>query len=877
MLPLQRLTHPEDPRSYATHLAEGFVMGGVPAVVTSIKDPLKRGRVKCKCDLIDPVHDLPNGEDGFIEVLSSFTCNSSPGGAIAPVTEGSLAFLIPVLGRPDKWICMGFLHNKVDPPSPEHDRSLGMYGFQTHDGTIESHDVPNSAKIRFVAATGIARTESKEGSIVEQTIGGARNTLAFDGNIISETPLSSISQTPKGEISQKNAAGAVHQLHENGEVLLQNAKKASLKLQNGEANLTGPVNAIASNLSSLKSGIFSKLGVTNRLLDQLDDVAKNIPGNPISQVLSEATEILDQVQGTLGTGFDQGLAALNELGSLKTSDLAEAITPQLDQILGSNVGDLATTVENVVRGGFNNPEELVTNLKGVLPENIHGLLEEAAPLIKGLQYNPDILIKGLLDKVIPGGLGEVENLVEMGLHKAIAPMQSIINETHEVLDAFNSLQGSPLSAIDLKGLPTALKNFTRSATTNPRTLEPQYLLQGFNVDSFVESQVLKVQEQIPSNLPITPEAIKTSLLNKDIPSLVAGVQSSFISDAAATFTQAQPLVQGIPQIQSLLNDLKAGSVLGEAIASSPLDIAKDSSIKDTINQAIQPLAEKLKPLLKQGFHQSQKVASSTPSRGGGGMLKLTDQAAKMTASSNGIGAAVEVQKAVSQLLAPGGVSKVFAGAMGVGATSPWGGFGFDALGGGFLSQLPMAMKILQEGQKVAGMFLHPKEGISLANKDEEGKSISHISALDDRVEIGATGLERGIEVSPDGVYLEGVRVTDYLYRFWDDFVTFRTRVGEDKVVQEGAIASLNASVTQLGNDNVAQQAAITSLSTSVARLQSLVWYRCTRNALYLPETDVSLRQAYYFRVGTQAEALAQMTILFPDEVGSGFTVDRVQF
>lgn len=861
MLPLQRLTHPEDPKSYATHLAEGFIMGGVPAVVTSIKDPLKRGRIKCKCDLIDPVHDLPNGQDGFIEVLSAFTCNSSPGGAIAPVTEGSLAFLIPVLGRPDKWICMGFLHNKVDPPSPEHDRSLGLHGYQTHDGTIESHDVPNSAKMRFVAATGIARTESKEGSIIEQTIGGARNTLAFDGNVITETPASSISQTPKGEISQKNAAGAVHQLQQNGEVLLQNAKKAALKLQDKEANLSGPMNAIASNLTSLKKGIFSKLGVATRLLDQLDDVAKNIPGNPLSQVLTEATEILDQVEGLLGKGFDQGLAALNELGSLKVEDLAEAIAPQLEHVLGNDIGNLAKTVEQVVNGGFSNPEELLGNLKGVLPENIHGLLEEAAPLIKGLQYNPDILIKGLLSKIAPGGLEEIENLMEMGLHKAISPIQSVIDETHKVLDIFNSLQGSPLSAADLKGLPTVLKNFTQ-LTTSSDMLEPQYLLQGFDIDSFVDSQVLKFQEHIPGEFPITPDAIKTSILNQDIPSLVAGVQSSFVADAAATFTQAQPLVQSIPQVKGLLNELKAGSVLGEAIAGSPLDIAKDLNIKDTIKQAVQPLAEKLKPLLEQGFHQSQKVANSTPSRGGGGTLKLTEQMAKMTASSNGVGAAVEVQKAVSQLLAPGGISKVFAGAGGVGATSPWGGFGFDALGGGFLSHLPMAMKILQEGQKVAGMFLHPKKGISLANKDEDGKDISHISAVDDRIVIGAAGLSEGIDVSPDGVYLEGVRVTDYLYRFWDEFVLFRGRVRDERLVVDEKFDEQREAISQQGN--------------AIARLESLAWYRCTRNALYLPEMDVSMRQGYYFRVGSQQEGLTRMASLFPDEVESGFTVDPIQ-
>lgn len=860
MLPLQRLTHPEDPRSYSTHLSEGYIMGGVPAIVTSIKDPLKRGRVKCKCDLIDPVHDLPNGDDGFIEVLSTFTCNSSPGGAIAPVTEGSLAFLIPVLGRPDKWICMGFLHNKVDPPSPEHDRSLGMHGFQTHDGTIESHDVPNSAKIRFVAATGIARTESKEGSIIEQTIGGARNTLAFDGNIITETPLSSISQTPKGEISQKNAAGAVHQLQQNGEVLLQNAKKASLKLQDKEANLTGPMNAIASNLTSLKKDIFSKLPIATRLLDQLGDVAKNIPGNPLSQVLSEATGILDQVEGMLNKGFDQGLAALNQLGSLKIENLAEAIAPQIEHVLGHDIGNLAKTVEQVVHGGFSNPEELLSNLNGVLPENIHGLLEEAAPLISGLQYNPEVLIKGLLSKVVPGGLGEIENLVEMGLHKAIAPIQSVIDETHTVLDIFNSIQGNPLSAADLKGLPAVLKNFTHP-TTGSDLLEPEYLLKGFDADSFIDSQVLKFQEYVPGHLPITPEAIKTSLLNQDIPSLVAGVQSSFVADAATTFTQAQPLVQAIPQVQGLLKELQAGSVLKDAIAGSPLDITKDANLKETIKQAVLPLAEKLKPLLEQGFHQSQKVTNSTPARGGGGTVKLTEKMAKMTASSNGAGAAVEVQKTVSQLLAPGGVSKVFAGAMGVGASSPWGGFGFDALGGGFLSHLPMAMKILQEGQKISGMFLHPKKGISLANKDKEGKDISHISAVDDRIEIGAAGLERGIDVSPDGVYLEGVRITDYLYRFWDDFVAFRRKVGDERVVADGKLEG--------------QREAIAQLTSATTRLQSLGWYRCTRNALYLPEMDTSLRQGYYFRVASQQEALARMVAMFPDEVASGFAVDQI--
>jgi hypothetical protein len=867
MLPLQRLTHPEDPKSYATHLAEGYVMGGVPAYITATNDPKKQGRIKCRCDLIDPLADLPNGDDGFIPVISLFTCNAAPGGNVVPLQEGTLVFLIPVMGRPNNWICIGCLYNKIDPPSPEHDINKGLYGFATREGTIEVSDEFNSSKMRYVEATGIARTETKEGSIIEQTKGGARNTLSFDGNVILETPLSSFSQTPNGEISQKNAAGAFSQLLDNGELVLQNANNAALKLQNKEVNLTGPLGGIASNVKDLQKNIFGKLSSTSKLLEQLDGVLKNIPGNPLSHVMGDAQGLLTQIQGTLGKTFDQGLNALQQLNSLDTKQLADAIAPQLDKVLGNDIGNLARKIEGVVNGGFSS-DQLLGKLKEVLPKDLHGAIDQAAPLVKGLGYNPDNLIKGLLSRLAPEGMEAIENLVEMGLHKSIGPLQSVINEAHSVLDKFNTLTGKIIDQDTLDALPSVLQDIAKPTGLG---ITPTFTLGEFDADSFLKDRTTAAMEFIPSGLPVTPELMKDAITTKDLPSLVANIQQSQISTTLATFTKAQPLIQEVPKIQDFLSRLQVGDSLQDAKTKSPLELPDELDLKDSLEQLIKPLTEKLRPLLEQGFHQAQKAIASTPGKSGGGLLKLTEQAAKIYADSTGVGAALEVQKTVSQLLAPGGISKVFAGMGGVGATSPWGGFGFGAAGGGFLSQLPMALKVLQDGKNLVGMFLDPDEGITIANKDNRGITKSYINASGDAISLGAAGLNDAISVSPDGVFIEGIYIKDYLYQFrsaFDELGNLVGRRGEQLDAADDAIA-------RQGEELIRQGAAIVSQQQEIVQLQSISWFRCTRNAWYSADWSLATRQGYYFNVVSGEEAITRMQALFPDELVAGFTMEAI--
>lgn len=70
MVSLEKLARPEFIEGRSSELMEGKLMGGIPAEITSLDDPEKIGRIQVRCPLIDENVNLPNGEDGWVNVPS---------------------------------------------------------------------------------------------------------------------------------------------------------------------------------------------------------------------------------------------------------------------------------------------------------------------------------------------------------------------------------------------------------------------------------------------------------------------------------------------------------------------------------------------------------------------------------------------------------------------------------------------------------------------------------------------------------------------------------------------------------------------------------------------------------------------------------------
>ena len=199
----------------ATHIKEGFVMGWMPGEVVDINDPEKIGRVRVQCELLSETAYLPNEDDGWIPVMTEFTANGVPGGSHSPIALGALVVLSPMFGDPTRVIILGCLHNRVDRPHPDFDRSHGVTGSASAGGTIEINNDKDGSYFKSFASKAV-QSVSGDGSILQESPGKARVHLMKDGGATIENDNASFTASPEGNLNARSLGGAAINLNKDG-------------------------------------------------------------------------------------------------------------------------------------------------------------------------------------------------------------------------------------------------------------------------------------------------------------------------------------------------------------------------------------------------------------------------------------------------------------------------------------------------------------------------------------------------------------------------------------------------------------------------------------------------------------------------------------
>jgi len=732
---LERVTLPENPTSYATHLKEGYIMGVVPAEITNINDPLKLGRIRCRCDLIDPNTELPNGEDGWIPTGEEFTVVEGAGGSHAMLAVGAQVILAPILGKMDNWLYIKCLNSKVDRPSPEHDRAAGKWGDATQGEVITVNDDSNQSAIKAYPH-GVTNLITAKGDTITQTAGGARTTLTVEGKSITETPTASVEISPEGAIASRNAAGVESVLDSSGEVRIKNGADASLLLQTKDVKLVGPGSELGAGLRKIQKTLLPYLQKGNKLLETLGKVIDDIPFvDNLEGTIGEALDLIENLETQVEGKISEGLKAMEDLQKLPLQEFADAIAPQVSTVLSSGLDQIIPAIETLLK---ENPSiaGVLPKIKELIPQAGEAL-ETALPILESVEHDQTQLMRAIADTLVEGGLDKVDNLMAMGLHTALKPLGDVISKLPDLTEE-----------LDLElFLKTQKAEFVKLIPENLKSKLPVDLIDDLFTNFAGEQDISKVMEK-----------------------LYASVSKQSIVDTAAMLGGISPIIQGIAPAKEILTKLKFDEPVEDLLKKIPglekLDAKKETG--EVLKRLTEPLIEKMQPILSKGFSSIKEITDSIPVSLPGAVLELTQKAGTLKANASGAGAILEVGQTVGKLIAPDKLSSVFAGiGGGAGIASPFGSFAMSAAGGSFLTKGLMAMRVAQSLGKSAGLSLSPKGGIGLASfsdRDTED-GILHTKDAEISVNQGRISLRShnssfdGIDITPDGVFIEGIRVS----------------------------------------------------------------------------------------------------------------------
>lgn len=687
-------------------------MGAFFGIVTNDKDPVPgRGWVKCRCDLLTPYEDLLSGEDGWIPVSTLFTVPEDAGGTHHPLPIGSQVILLPIGGKPNNWVVVGSINSRVDQVSPEFDRSKGLVGEVHNGGITKITDLGARASIEAYPH-GVVKAITESGAIVNQTEGGARSMLMADGNTILENPNATISISPAGDLLQSNTGGSQSKLTADGKVEIKNAFGGRVDLGEEKLQITGPADKISGLLDGVQKNLSGLLQQANGLVNQLMDAAKGlIKGANLDALFGQFEDIFGQLSKGIGSTFNQGLEKLKKLQGLDFKELLGSVTPHINQIVGQGLDQLVPQINKIITGATGDAQKIIDGLKGIIPADFKFDPDQLQKLIKGLGYNPEILTQGILNAIVPEGLGYLRSIFGMGLQGQLGQISNAVS------------------------------------------LMPDFDLFGLNLSdltSFYETKKKDLLKLIPGDLSIflSETAIDDIVKNGGLDKLFAHFQKGFIDQALGAISKLSGGIGQIQEFRSLFDQLSKNNLAG----------FDPKTIESTLRSKIEGFAQQFQPLLESGIASLNQMVSSLPPKVGP-IFELTDKVGRITAA-NGIGAKLEVAAEAAKLISPNGVSSVFADNGSAGFATPWGRFGFGAAGGEMLTKGKMLMSVLQEGGKVAGLELDPRNGAYLASYNDQKMPTAAI-----RVDEGNILLQNnnhGLAITPNGVFIENIHLSSYL-------------------------------------------------------------------------------------------------------------------
>lgn len=427
---LNKLVRPELPEGRASHLEEGFITGWVPGEITSLDDPEKIGRVRVRADLIQQNNDLPNVNDGWVWVLEEFVNNAMPGGTHRLLKVGTQVALLPMMGDPRQMLLLGCLPSRVDRPHEELDRSRETYGRATPGQVLTVHNDAEASRVDSFPH-GVFQFVSGEGDMTYETADHARMQLMHDGTSKIENDKAYTVITPEGDVSAKSAKGAKSILTADGRVEISSIGASTLVLDKSQGKIEGPASDLTGVLDQLKS-VSGSLGLGKNLLGQLPEaVSQMVQKGNGRGFLSMALPVLGKLDSLVPESIGKGLDVLGGLAQgqkFSPAELGRLLLPQAESLLGgSNLAQFIPRIQSVLEKGLT-PENILSELRTFLPDDINEAISQIEPLLNGVSHNPQLMLQTILSKAVPGGFDAIKNVIGMGMESSLNQIEGLLSE-----------------------------------------------------------------------------------------------------------------------------------------------------------------------------------------------------------------------------------------------------------------------------------------------------------------------------------------------------------------------------------------------------------------------------------------------------------------
>lgn len=484
-----------------TALQEGKIYGWVIGIVTDVKDLESIGRIKCRIPLFDDSTDMPNSDDVMIWVGEEYTCANSVGGSHKLIEVDNMVALEAMLGDPRQLLVIAQIPNRKDRPHPELDRSKGIYGSVTRSGVASLNDEGKQAKVDAFPH-GVTSQISNMGTVTTQTLKGATNVLSWDGNVLVENPAGSMTIAPDGKITQQNKAGAIATLLNDGNIILKNPQEAKLDLLKQEAKLIGPKSKMGGLMGMLQMAMGGQVGMGMMALEALQELS----GGKFSlDNLGQISGVMDSLTKGIGKTFQEGLGSVTEMLKLPMDEFTDHIVPQVQSVLDKNLPGIAGELKGVLAKDLNF-DGMLGEVNKVLSGSGFAMDESVfKDLQQSMGFDKNLLSKGILGEIIPGGFESISSIANMNLL--------------EILDKVDDL-------LDVE-LPVAQ----------------------------ITEQLKELWPKDSKNL-ISDEVVSAALLSEDpTASLIGGVQKGMLGDLKEKLSSADKLVGGIPKIDGILQGM----------------------------------------------------------------------------------------------------------------------------------------------------------------------------------------------------------------------------------------------------------------------------------------------------------------------------------
>lgn len=809
MTSIDRLTHPDQISRRATHLQEGFIIGWVPGEITDLNDPEKIGRIRVRCDLIQPDTDLPNESDGWSWVLEDFVCNAAPGGTHRLLKVGTQVALLPMMGDARQMLILGCIPSRVDKPHPDMDRNNEIYGKATPNGVVTAHNDREQSRLD-VYPTGVTQQISKDGDISMATREQARLQLSHDGTAKMENPKSVSQLTPEGTVIQRSAEGASSILRDKGTVELFSKFASGLKLDAVMGQLKSPLNKLSQLLKDAQKALPGYLQQAQGLLKQLKGLTGGVLGDQIDldQLLGGADRALGQLNTQLTGALEQGIKSLEQVQKFAPEDLVSHLAPQIQTVIDAGLHKFMPQVEALLKQpGSLSGAALATQIQTLLPADLQAKLDlsKIVPFLDSLRHDPAAQAEAVLDAVMPQGFKPVESLVSLGLHGTLGvindltkePLEPGLRVLYDTAQAAWSGKGTFIAFLkESGGIYSALSEELERRAAVIQKATPKDLQQHIKPET-----VTQLVEAF-GNPAATPLQTFTGEISQGIVNQAAK-DTQALQPAAGAVAPLQALVQAVIQkdnaaLQTAVQTLIKIQGFEHLVDLGKLDLKTIDlgKVDDLLKAGINALEKELRPLLTKGLHSVEQLLKGLPSDISGAAIEaiggpLGTEVIKAYTSAQGAGAQLLIQKAAAELIGPLSKTSLFAGLKSAGIQTPWGKFGLGGDGGSFMSQGQLAMRVLQGAGQSAGLMLDPAKGASLSSFFEhdwhwEGdkkqawtNQSASVTASGQTVKIqslneAGEALHR-ITVSPDGIFLNGIEV-GILTRLPERFLALETRL-----------------------------------------------------------------------------------------------------